>query len=92
MKLKFFSLPFRASYVWAAVIAAAVIIWMQSDDIWSSFKASNEIKTNDQEKTVLSIPEQQAITVNATLVENELTPLKIRASGVTKTLFEITFN
>ena len=83
-------LPFRASYIWAAIIALAVFAWMQSDDILPYISNSNLAKNEDQEK-VKNIPlKEPSVTVNALVVKNELTPLKIRANGVTKTLFEIT--
>ena len=90
MKFKLTKLPFRTSYIWAALIAVAVFLWMQSDDLWTYSKHSKSTETNNNQKEKVPPSGQQAITVNAIIVKNELTPLKIRATGVTKTLFEIT--
>ena len=81
------SIRFKTSYLWATIIALSVIGWMLSDEIWPSksnldTKSPSTIETTDLGKI-------QAITVNAIKVQNQVTPLKVRASGVTKTLFEI---
>ena len=81
------SIRFKTSYLWATIIALSVIGWMLSDEIWPSksnldTKSPSTIETTDLGKI-------QAITVNAIKVQNQVTPLKVRASGVTTTLFEI---
>lgn len=77
------------SYIWATLIALLVIGWMLSDEILFS---KSEPK-NDGKSTILesetNIETIQAITVNAVRVKNQTTPLIVRASGVTETLFEI---
>ena len=78
---------FKTSYIWATVIALSVVGWMLSDELWPnksglSNKSNLEIESTD-------LDEIQAITVNAIKVKNQLTPLIVRASGVTETLFEI---
>ncbi len=79
----------RASYIWAAIIALAVVLWMQSDDLFpkNNWKETEVAKNDEVEEPKKLV---QPVTVNAILVENELTPLKIRASGVTKTQYQIT--
>ena len=77
----------KTSYIWATVIAIAVIAWMVSGQIMP-MKSSVEKNSNSKiESTELG--EIQAITVNAIKVKNQIIPLIVRASGVTETLFEI---
>ena len=78
---------FKTSYIWATVIALSVIGWMMSDGLWPN-------KSELDKKIVLEIASTelgkiQAITVNAIKVKNQSTPLIVRATGVTETLFEI---
>lgn len=78
---------FKTSYIWATIIALSVIAWMLSDEIWSN---QSDLETKPKSNTEGSdFKKIQAITVNAIKVKNQVTPLKIRASGVTETLFEI---
>ncbi len=76
------------SYIWALLIALFVIGWMISDDLWQP-NSSQEIADEDALINTTDIGKIQAITVNAIKVNNEITPLIVRASGVTQTLFEI---
>ena len=63
--------------------------WMLSDNYWPSAgptpQNSEELEASENLKAATVKP----ITVTALKVENQLAPLKVRASGVTRTLFEI---
>ena len=80
----------KGSYIWAGTIALVVVGWMLSDEILSKndlddFPIENMPKENrENDKTPKS-----KLTVSAIKVQNEMTPLKIRASGVTRSKFEI---
>jgi multidrug efflux system membrane fusion protein len=80
----------RSSYIWAGLIALAVTAWMLSDDLLPS-KNVNELEelASQNEKTGTDEKINSAVIVNAVKVKNNLTPLKIRASGVTRSKFEI---
>jgi multidrug efflux pump subunit AcrA (membrane-fusion protein) len=78
---------FKISYIWASVIAIAVIVWMVSGQIMPS-KSSADKNSNSKIKST-ELGKIQAITVNAIQVKNRIVPLIVRASGVTETLFEI---
>jgi len=78
---------FKTSYIWATVIAIAVIAWMVSGQIMPMKTSAEKNSESKIESTELG--EIQAITVNAIKVKNRITPLLVRASGVTETLFEI---
>ncbi len=76
----------RSSYIWAIIIGAGVIFWMVSDTV---FPQLNEKQASaDVEDSPLEEPEM-ALTVTAIKVKNEVTPIKIRGNGVTRTKFEI---
>ena len=76
----------RSSYIWAIIIAAGVTFWMVSDTV---FPQLNEKQASaDVEDSPLEEPEM-ALTVTAIKVRNEVTPIKIRGNGVTRTKFEI---
>ena len=77
----------KTSYIWATVIAIAVIAWMVSGQITPTKSSADKNSKSKIESTELG--EIQAITVNAIKVKNRITPLIVRASGVTETLFEI---
>ena len=78
----------KASYFWALLIASVVVVWMLSDNILESDVKSNPAQKSGSANDTTDIAEIQAITVNAIRVKNNITPLTIRASGVTETLFE----
>ena len=78
---------FKTSYIWAAVIAIAVIVWMVSGQIMPTKSSADKNSKSKIKSTELG--KIQAITVNAIKVKNRITPLIVRASGVTETLFEI---
>jgi multidrug efflux system membrane fusion protein len=69
------------------MIAIAVIAWMVSGQIIPTKGSADKNSKSKIESTELG--EIQAITVNAIKVKNQITPLIVRASGVTETLFEI---
>ena len=77
----------KTSYIWALLIALRVIGWMISDNFWDS-ESSGEVNTKPKIKST-ELSKIQSITVEATKVKNKITPLTVRASGVTETLFEI---
>ena len=77
----------KTSYIWATVIAIAVIAWMVSGQIMPTKSSADKNSKSKIESTELG--QIQAITVNAIKVKNRITPLIVRASGVTETLFEI---
>lgn len=77
----------KTSYIWATVIAIAVIAWMVSGQITPTKSSADKNSKSKIESTELG--EIQPITVNAIKVKNRITPLIVRASGVTETLFEI---
>jgi len=80
----------RSSYIWAGIIALVVVGWMLSDDLLPN----KEFDDGQLEKTA-ELPRQTdeknntTLSVSAVKVENKTTPLKIRASGVTRSKFEI---
>ena len=80
---------FKASYFWALLIALIVIGWMISDNLWESKSEQNVNDNSSVSISTTDLGKIQAITVNAIKVQNERTPLIVRASGVTKTLFEL---
>ena len=80
---------FKASYFWALLIALIVIGWMISDNLWESKSEQNVNENSSASISTTDLGKIQAITVNAIKVQNERTPLIVRASGVTKTLFEL---
>ena len=77
----------KTSYIWATVIAIAVIAWMVSGQITPTKSSADKNSKSKIASTELG--EIQPITVNAIKVKNRITPLIVRASGVTETLFEI---
>ena len=78
---------FKTSYIWATVIALSVIGWMMSDGLWPNKSELDKKIVPEIASTELG--KIQAITVNAIKVKNQSTPLIVRATGVTETLFEI---
>ena len=79
----------KASYFSALLIALIVIGWMISDNLWQSEIKEDISKNSDESISSTDLGKIQAITVNAIKVQNEQTPLIVRASGVTTTLFEL---
>ena len=79
----------RSSFIWATAIAIGVIVWMLSDEFWpTNYEELPEtIQENRKPDSKTGMP--SPIKVSAIRVKNEQIPLKIRGSGVTKTLFEI---
>ena len=80
----------KGSYIWAGTIALVVVGWMLSDEILpkhelDDFPIENISKENKEKDKEL----KSKLTVSAIRVQNEITPLKIRASGVTRSKFEI---
>ena len=78
----------RRSYLWALLIALAVIGWMasgqfssDSDTAVDTDQAAAEAQTDD------AIVKK--LTINALVVKNTSTPLQVRASGVTRTSYEV---
>ena len=80
---------FKTSYFWALLIAFIVFGWMLSDNLWESESEQNINENSGSSISTTDLGKIQAVTVNAIKVQNEQTPLIVRASGVTKTLFEL---
>ena len=79
----------RRSYIYAIIIAAFVTGWMFSDHFWP-FEGEASPKSGISEVSEeATAGKMQPVTVSAVRVRNELAPLRVRASGVTRTLFEI---
>ena len=80
---------FKGSYILSLIIALAVFGWMFSDDIFPTY-ANNKsnVEENESDKKSSDI-NTLGLTVSAVEVINEKTDIKIRASGVTRTEFEI---
>ena len=78
----------RRSYLWALLIALAVIGWMASGQFSSEPEttaiAEQEAATPQTDEGVV-----KKITINALVVNNTTTPLQVRASGVTRTSFDV---
>ncbi len=79
----------KASYIWALIIALLVIAWMISDDLWKISSGQNDDDQSEPSIIMTDLGKIQPITVDAIKVKNISTPLIVRASGVTETLFEI---
>ena len=75
--------------MWAILIALLVVGWMISDDLLEYINDQPSVEINQASIKTTDIGKIQPITVNATKVKNERTPLIVRASGVTKTSFDI---
>ncbi len=82
---------FRSSYFFAFIIALGVVVWMISDDFGTlSGDQKLDVEAQETESNVdNNVNSAQPITVSAVRVANKTTPLKIRASGVTRMLYEI---
>ena len=78
------------SYIWATIIAFGAVLWMVSDDF---IKNPNPKETASKENIEASGKQNSkngpSLTVTAIKVKNEITPIIIRSTGVTKSLFEI---
>ena len=80
----------KSSYIWASIIALLVVGWMLSDDLLPKKEFDNlPIEKNAMETDTKVEKNNPKLTVSAIKVKNEITPLKIRASGVTRSKFEI---
>ncbi len=80
---------FKGSYILSLLIAIAVFGWMFSDDIFPSYANDEDNVKNDGYLNKSSETNTLGLTVSAVEVKNEETDIKIRASGVTRTEFEI---
>ena len=78
----------RRSYLWALLIALAVIGWMASGQF-----SSNSDTAAETDQAAAEAQKDDAIvkklTINALVVKNTRTPLQVRASGVTRTSYEV---
>ena len=86
----------RRSYLWAFLIAGGVIAWMASGQFsqsanqqatTSTEKTGSDVASDDAQTTTSATLKQ--LTINALAVANETTDLQVRASGVTRTLFDL---
>ena len=84
----------RSSYIWALLIAGGVTAWMISgqfsntpDNQASTASASAETAADTDDGSDTGSPKQ--LTIKALQVSNTLTPLQVRASGVTRTSFDL---
>tara|TARA_B100001057_G_C22822510_1_gene940001 strand:+ start:724 stop:1989 length:1266 start_codon:yes stop_codon:yes gene_type:complete len=80
---------FKGSHILSLLIALAVFGWMFSDDIFPSYAKDDSVVEDDEYLKKSSENNTFGITVSAIEVKNEETDIKIRASGVTRTEFEI---
>jgi len=81
---------FRSSYIWALLIAGGVTAWMLSGQFGDQpveAQAANGEATNG-EATQDDAPVKQLV-IKAQKVANIKTPLQVRASGVTRTSFDV---
>lgn len=82
----------RRSYLWALLIAIAVFGWMASGQLASppSEQASASAVAETDDKAATSQDDEVTkLTIKALEVVNNKTPLQVRASGVTRTSFEL---
>ena len=78
----------RRSYLWALLIALAVIGWMASGQ-FSSEPETTAIAEQEAPAANTDGDVVKKITINALVVNNTRTPLQVRASGVTRTSFDV---
>ena len=78
---------FRSSYIWALLIAGGVTAWMLSGQFGDkSVEADRELQADASQDEA---PIKQLV-IKALKVANIKTPLQVRASGVTRTSFDVT--
>ena len=78
----------RRSYLWALLIAVGVVGWMASGMFSSEVPQTANVDEANAEQADNDKPVKQ-LTVKAMTVENEKTALQVRASGVTRTSFDL---
>ena len=78
----------RRSYLWALLIAVGVVGWMASGMFSSEAPQTANVDEAKAEEADNDKPIKQ-LTVKAMKVENEKTALQVRASGVTRTSFDL---
>ena len=78
----------RRSYLWALLIAVGVVGWMASGMFSSEVPQTKNVDEANAEEADNDKPVKQ-LTVKAMKVENEKTALQVRASGVTRTSFDL---
>lgn len=76
---------FRSSYIWALFIAGGVTAWMLSGQFGDQ---TSEAEATQAKATEAEAPVKQLV-INALQVANSKTPLQVRASGVTRTSFDV---
>ena len=81
----------RRSYLWALLIAVGVVGWMASGMFSSEVPQTKNVDEAKAEQSDNDKPVKQ-LTVKAMTVENEKTALQVRASGVTRTSFDLRSN
>ncbi|MGC6517078.1 MAG: efflux RND transporter periplasmic adaptor subunit [Candidatus Puniceispirillaceae bacterium] len=82
---------FRTSYIWAFLIALTVFGWMASGQFSGSSSGNhtaNAEADTGQDSTDEAAPKQ--LTIKALQVANRKTALQVRASGVTRSAFDVT--
>ena len=79
-----------SSYIWAALIATIVVIWMFSDNLAEILIGDKgiEIENVNTNETKNDITENNFV-VSALEVKNESVPIYFRSTGITKSIFDI---
>ncbi len=81
---------FPTSYIWAAIIATLVIVWMFSDNLINIFgRDQNSIIQNNELDEKNNNSDNSSFVVSAIEVKNESVPVYFRANGITKSIFDI---
>ena len=87
----------RSSYIWALLIAGGVTAWMVSGLFTSDSTQITSEEVTDQALADTGLEDAsdgddetvRQLTITALRVANEKTPMQIRASGVTRTSFDV---
>ena len=78
----------QTSYIWAFLIAAAIVGWMLSGSYFSTQETPIDAVADADTSGAKEQPIKR-LTISAIEVANQSTPLQVRASGVTRTSFEV---
>ena len=79
----------RRSYIWALLIAGGVTAWMVSGQFASSPSEAEQADAAAEAASPSNESDVKQLTINALRVSNSQTPLQVRASGVTRTAFDV---
>ena len=79
----------RRSYIWAFLIAGGVTAWMVSGQFTSPAELADANKAALEAPSLSDETQVKQLTINALRVSNSQTPLQVRASGVTRTAFDV---